>query len=99
MELPEQMAHRLPLGAGAGVAGTTLHVQAAFVADADAVAVVILAVGALHAQGTTDFNGAVAADHKVKTATVFPTTGLVPAVDFANAALLIRTHGAAVDDD
>ena len=93
------MTHRLPLRAGAGVGGTTLHVQSAFVADADAVAVVILAVGTHHFQWTTDFNGAVAADHIVITATVLPTTGPVPAVDFAHAALLIRTHGGAVDDD
>ena len=99
VKLLHQLAHRLHLGSGAGVPRETLVVETAFVAHTDAVAVVVLTVGAHHFQGATNLDGAVAANDEVVAATVFPTTGAMPAVDFAHAALLVRTHGAAVDDN
>lgn len=98
MKLFEQLAHRKLLGLGAGVGRATFGVQAAFVADANRVAVVVLAMGTNHIVRATVFNGAVAANHLVVAAT-FPTVGAMPAVDVLNRALLPRTHCGAVDDD
>lgn len=98
VKLFEQLAHRGLLGLGAGVGRATFGVQAAFVADADGVAVVVLAMGTDHIVRATVFDGAVAANHLVVAAT-FPAVGAMPAVDVLNRALLPRTHCGAVDDD
>ena len=48
VKLLHQLAHRLHLGSRAGVPRETLVVETAFVAHTDAVAVVVLTVGAHH---------------------------------------------------
>jgi len=97
--LLKKCSQRACLGLGAGVGRTAFDIQTAFVADANGVAVAILAMCPDHLKGTTDLDGSVAADHIMVAATVFPTAGTMPTVDVLNATLLIRTHCRAVDDD
>ena len=86
------------LGVGAGVGGFAVAVEAAFVADAEGVLVVVLAVGADVGLRTALFYGAVAA-HDVVVADAFPTSCLMPGVDLCCGARLVGSHRAAVEDE
>lgn len=80
MKLFEQLAHRKLLGLGAGVGRATLFVKPAFVADADGVAVAVLAVSTDYLYRATGLNRSVAANHEVIAATL-PAVGAMPAVN------------------
>lgn len=80
VQLLKQRAQGGLLGVGASVGGTTLYVKPAFVADADGMAVVVLAVSADHLYRATGLNGSVATNHEVAAATL-PAVGAIPAVD------------------
>jgi hypothetical protein len=62
VELAEEGVERLALLGGAGVGGTAVGVETAFVGDADAAAVVGLAVGSYLEEATVLGDGAVLAD-------------------------------------
>ena len=61
-EAPKERCHAALLGVGAGVGGEAAGVEAALVADADGVGVVVLGVGSYHRLGTTGVDLAVAGD-------------------------------------
>ena len=86
------------LGGSAGVAMLTPSVESALVADAEAVPVVMQAVGPNHALGTTGLNGAVPPD-AVVIADALPATTAVPLVNLLSTRGLVGPDGRAVDDD
>lgn len=98
MKLFKKGTHGAFLRLGAGVGRATIDIQAAFVADAYRVAVVVLAMCANLRQWTTDFYRSVTTNHIV-VAAAFPATGTVPAANLADSALLPRLHSRAMNDD
>ena len=87
------------MGVGACVLGFSFVVQSAFIADADTVAVVVLAVGTDHVFRTSCFYGAIPADDIVVADTVGEATRSMPFVNLSGRAGLVGTYGRAVDDD
>ena len=61
-EALEKLYHGLFLGWGSGIGWTAVGIKAALVADADAVGVVMLGMGAGHLLGTARIDGAVLGD-------------------------------------
>ena len=98
LELFEEFEECRTLGVGAGVGGFAVAVEAAFVADAEGVLVVVLAVGADSGLWTALFYGAVTA-HNVVVADAFPASSFVPDVDLGGGARLVGSHRAAVEDE
>ena len=94
----QQAAHGALLGAGAGVLGLTVHVEATFVTDADGVVVMAGAVGANLRFGPARLDGAVA-QHDVVIAYAFPAAGAVPAVNLLGGGALVGPHAAAMDNE
>ena len=75
-EALEKLYHGLFLGWGSGIGWTAVGIKAALVADADAVGVVMLGMGAGHLLGTARIDGAVLGD-VVVVADGFETSGEV----------------------
>ena len=88
MQTFQQFTHSCLLGFGAGVGRPALSVQAAFVADTDAVVVTILAVSTNQLQRTALFHRAIATDNVMVAAAVLPPPLAMPAVNLAEATLL-----------
>ena len=98
LELAEEKEEGLALLGGAGVLGLTVLIEAAFVADADGGAVVVLTVGTDLVKGTTGQTGAVAAD-VVVVADIAEASALVVAAHLFGRVFLSGTRGGAVEDD
>lgn len=98
LKVAEETEEGTLLGAGAGVLGGTGDVEAAFVADADAVGVVAGTVGTDDRLGTALLDGAVAEDDVV-VADAVPAASFVPAVYLGGGGGLVGTDGTAVDDE
>ena len=94
----QEGSHALALGLGAGVTGFARGIEAAFVADADAVLVVVLAVGPDLPQRTPFVDLAVAGD-VVVVADVFPTSLQVVGLALAEGVALRGLRGAAVQEN
>lgn len=94
----DQVVQALFLLRCAGVAGMTLGVEAAHVADAYAVGVVSLAVRALVLELTTFLHMSVQTDDVV-VADALEASLLVPAVNLLGTDVHARRRGGAVDDD
>ena len=86
------------LGQGTGVGGTALLVEAALVADADGVGVVVTGVCADHLFGTALIELAVAGD-VVVVAAALPAAGLVHLVEHLHGDVLVGPRGRAVNHD
>ena len=97
-EALEEGAHALALGFGAGVAGVAGSIEASFIADADGVLVVALAMGAYLPEGTALMDLTVAGD-VVMIADVFPTALEVVGFALAEGVALRGLRAAAVQDD
>lgn len=98
MEFGEEGVERCLLLFGARVARIAAHVKPSFVADADGMGVVILAVGADSGLWTACLDGAIATDDVV-VADALPPSLPVPVVDLGGGGCLAGTHGGAVDDE
>lgn len=92
MQAFQKFAHGFLLRLCAGITGISRSVQAAFVADSDAVLVTVQAVSPHHFQRPTVLDASVTAHNVVIAATVLPSALMVPAVNLAKAALLPRMH-------
>ena len=97
-EALQEGSHALALGLGAGVTGLARGIEAAFVADADAVLVVVLAVGPDLPQRTPFVDLAVAGD-VVVVADVFPTSLQVVGLALAEGVALRGLRRAAVQEN
>ncbi len=86
------------LGWCPGVVGTALLVEAALIADADGVGVVVAGMGPDHLLGTALEELAVAGD-VVVVAAALPATGLVHLVELLHGDVLVRPRGRAVEDN
>lgn len=82
---------------GASVGSFAVSIKTSFVTDADAVLVVVKAMGSYHGLGTTSFDGAISADD-VMVADTLPSSLLVPLVDLSCAGGLVGSDGGTVDD-
>lgn len=97
-EALEEGAHALALGFGAGVAGVAGSIEASFIADADGVLVMALAVGTYLPEGTARVDLTVAGD-VVMIADVFPTALEVVGFALVEGVALRGLRAAAVQDD
>lgn len=97
-EALQEGTHALALGFGAGVTGLAHGIEAAFVADADAVLVVVLAVGPYLPQGASFVDLTVAGD-VIVVADIFPPSLQVVGLALAEGVALCGLRGAAVQDD
>ena len=97
-EALQEGTHTLALGLGAGVTGLARGIEAAFVADADTVLVVVLAVGSDLPQRTPFMDLAVAGD-VVVVADVFPPSLQVVGLALPEGVALRGLRGAAVQND
>ena len=86
------------LGWGAGVGGTALLIETAFVADADGVGIIMPGVGADHLFGAAEVELAVAGD-VVVVAAALPAAGLVHLVKPFHGDVLVRSRCRAVNDN
>lgn len=75
-----------------------IGIQSTDVADADAVGIVIEAMGTNLLQRTALMNGAIAIDDEV-IADTFPSAGLVPAIDVGHGVVLALNRGGTMQDD
>ena len=87
----EHMEHGALFG-GAGVAGGACFIEAAFVADADAVGVVVAGVGAGLANGSHEVNFAIASDVEMVAAAAETATDVV-GFELCGAVVLVATGG------
>ena len=94
----EQRLEGQLLGRGTGVGGTALLVEAALVADADGVGVVVAGVGTDHLFGTAEVQLAVAGD-VVVVAAALPATGFVHLVEQLHGNVLVGPRGRTVQND
>ena len=97
-EALQQLCHRALLGLGAGVGGMAVAVEAALVADADAVGVVAEGVGARHFLGTAGIDFAVFGD-VVVVADGLEASRLVAGFEVFYREVPGDSRGGTVDDD
>ena len=97
-EALQEGTHALALRLGAGVTGFARGIEAAFVADADAVLVVVLAVGSYLPQRPPFVDLTVAGD-VVVVADIFPPSLQVVGLALVERVALRGLRGAAVQDD
>ena len=98
VETGEEGSQGLTLGRGAGVAGMACRIQTAFVADADGVLVVVLAVGSDLLEGTAFMDLTVTGDIVV-IADVFPAASQMVGLALTEGILTRGARGAAVQHD
>lgn len=98
MEPRQQGSHALTLSLGARVAGIACSVQAALIADADGVLVMVFAVGADLPQRTPFMHLTVARDI-IMVADVLPPSLQVVGLALTEGVFPRRLRGAAVQDD
>ena len=97
-EAPKERCHAALLGVGAGVGGEAAGVEAALVADAYGVGVVVPGVSSYHRLGTTGVDLAVAGD-VVVVADGYEAAGLVAGFEGLNTEAAVCPGGGAVDDN
>lgn len=98
LQVFQQLAHRLFLFWSTGVGRLAVSIQSAFIADADGVLVVLVAVCSHHLQWATVLHRAVTTYHIVIAATILPSASQMPLVDLLNAACLEGHHSRAVQN-
>jgi len=100
VQLFEQLSHGSLLFSGPRVGGLTADVQAALVADAYRVGVVVQAVGADHVFRASWLNFSVTTDHVVVADTEFPVViPAMPRIYLCRGTRLIRPHRTAMHND
>ena len=90
-EYGEELTEGCTLCGGSCVGGLTEDVESAFVADADGMGIMVLAMGADLVFTTSGFDGAVAT-YDIMIADLFPTSGAVPEVYLTCRTGLSGTH-------
>lgn len=94
----QELAQAATLSLGAGVTGPPVHIESAFVADADAVLVVVLAVGTYLLQRTSHMHAPVARE-VIMVSDVAPAPPQVIGPALFEAVTLPGLRGRAVNDD
>ena len=97
-EFDEEGTHRGFLLGCSGIGCFAVGIKATFVADADAVLIVVKTMGSYHGHGTALFDGSISTDD-VMVADALPSTLLVPLVNLRCAGGLIVTDSGTMDDD
>lgn len=97
-EAPKERCHAALLGVGAGVSRDATGIEAALVADAYGVGVVVPGVGSYHRLGSAGVDLAVAGD-VIMIANGYEAAGLVAGFEGLNTEAAVCPGGGAVDDD